>query len=272
MNKIDKDILYTKFLLESKHHPGYDKVYYSTNEDLTSLLNSFNVKGKSILSITSSGDQAFHFYSKGAEKVDLFDSNRLTIHYYYLRTWVIKYMDCYYPNTDFSSYIKQLLEIVKPKTEEEKESLSFWKKFINRFEIDDINELFCSSSFYNLRESPEDSSALKEKISKQNPSFYQVDISEKIDTIPNKYDIVYVSNIRDWIRRRNKAWNVYSDNLYNLLNNNGIVLCSNVVTGGPTEEEKRIFEKNFEYKELDERKTLSIFSFKRPGYVYIKND
>ena len=248
MNKIDKDILYTKFLLESKHHPGYDKVYYSTNEDLTSLLNSFNVKGKSILSITSSGDQAFHFYSKGAEKVDLFDSNRLTIHYYYLRTWVIKYMDCYYPNTDFSSYIKQLLEIVKPKTEEEKESLSFWKKFINRFEIDDINELFCSSSFY------------------------QVDISEKIDTIPNKYDIVYVSNIRDWIRRRNKAWNVYSDNLYNLLNNNGIVLCSNVVTGGPTEEEKRIFEKNFEYKELDERKTLSIFSFKRPGYVYIKND
>lgn len=48
-----------------------------------------------------SGDQAFHFLNRDAKSVDVFDINRLSIYYYYLRIWLIKYMNEFYPN-DFN--------------------------------------------------------------------------------------------------------------------------------------------------------------------------
>ena len=130
ITRVDRDILYTKFLLDGKQHNWYDKIYYSTNEDLESLLDVFDVEGKDVLSVTGSGDQAFHFHSKKANNVDLFDINRLTIHYYYLRVWVLNHLDNYYPNMDFASYIEELLRRVIPTTEEENISLLYWKRFI----------------------------------------------------------------------------------------------------------------------------------------------
>ena len=130
ITRVDRDILYTKFLLDGKQHNWYDKIYYSTNEDLESLLDVFDVEGKDVLSVTGSGDQAFHFHSKGSKNVDLFDINRLTIHYYYLRVWILNYIGDYYPNMDFASYIEDLLKRVIPTTEEENISLLYWKRFI----------------------------------------------------------------------------------------------------------------------------------------------
>lgn len=271
ITRVDRDILYTKFLLDGKQHNWYDKIYYSTNEDLESLLDVFDVEGKDVLSVTGSGDQAFHFHSKKANNVDLFDINRLTIHYYYLRVWVLNHLDNYYPNMDFASYIEDLLKRVIPTTEEENISLLYWKRFIKEIPKDKIIELFCKSSLYNLRPFNGNIESLKEKVSSKKLSFSDVDISEPITKeITNKYDIVYVSNIRDWIKNRGKSWDIYSENLYNLLKDNGVVLSSNVVIEGPHDDEKRIFEKNFSYEPLEKKETKSIRIFERPGYVYIK--
>ena len=49
--------------------------------------------------VLASGDQAFYFYDNGAKKVDLFDINKLSIYYYYLRVWIIKYLGRFYPRT-----------------------------------------------------------------------------------------------------------------------------------------------------------------------------
>ena len=271
ITKVDRDILYTRFLLEGKNHQWYDKVYYSTNEDLNSLLSSFNLGEKDVLSVAGSGDQAFHFYSAGANKIDLFDINRLTIHYYYLRTWVLKYLDSYYPNKDFATYVDELLERVKPNSEEEQDSLMYWKKFVKRFSKDKIIKLFCSSSLCDSRDFSGNIDGLKKIISNKKTHFYDMDISELIDIdIQNKYDVIYVSNIRDWINRRNKSWEIYCDNLYNLLNDNGVVINSSVVNEYPYYGERRIFEKKFEDEQLEKNKTYSIFEFNTPGYVYIK--
>ena len=63
-----------------------------------------------------------------------------------------------------------------------------------------------------------------------------VDISEKIDTIPNKYDIVYVSNIRDWIRRRNNIG-------VNIINNvtDIVPVCVSIATSERLPEQPILF-------------------------------
>ena len=43
---IEDDILQTGLLLNEKYSPKYNKVYYSTNEDLNALLEVFDVKDK----------------------------------------------------------------------------------------------------------------------------------------------------------------------------------------------------------------------------------
>ena len=268
---IEDDILQTGLLLNEKYSPKYNKVYYSTNEDLNALLEVFDVKDKSILSVVGSGDQAFHFYSKNAKNIDLFDINKITIHYYYLRVWIIKYLGDYYPNKDFASYIEYLLEMVKPITEQENESLLYWKKFIRYFPKNSIIKLFKHKSLTDEKTHSMDMDILDKRLSAGNPVFYNIDISEKINKkIDNKYDVIYVSNIRDWIISKSNLWHFYCENLYNLLNDNGVVLSSNVISNGPWGEEIGSFEKNFDYKILSGNATHSILEFESPGYIYTK--
>ncbi len=270
-NDVLFDIKKTGRLLVKSEEKQYNNIYYCTNEDLAALVKRFDVSGKDILSVLGSGDQAFYFYVNGAKSVDLFDINKLTIYYYYLRLWVIKYIGDYYPDIEFSTYIEDLLSIVKLESEDEEFALLYWKMFISNYSVDSMKALFNfnnSSMNYNRME---DVSELREKIQGKKPVFYNLDITEDVSRQVNKkYDVVYVSNIRNWINISGKSWEQYRNSLYYLLGDKGVILCSNVVSEGPYEKEDIIFRRNFIFKNLGREDTYALFKLSRPGYTYVK--
>lgn len=97
-------------------------------------------------------------------------------------------------------------------------------------------------------------------------------IADKFDSkhvrINKKYDVIYASNVVDWI-----WWDElekYRDNLYRLLNDNGMVICSIVGSRGPTSHEKEVFEKNFDYYDWPVEYCSKKDEFIASGYFYIK--
>ena len=131
MKKVDELIGYTKTIIDScSKDKNYNCVFFHSNEHLKGIFDQIDVSGKNILTVLSSGDQAFHFYDRGAKSVELYDINNMTLYYYYLRVWTIKYLNQYYPDIFKDDFLKRVLGHVKPATEEEKIAYLYWKKFI----------------------------------------------------------------------------------------------------------------------------------------------
>ena len=83
----------TKELLNKQYESGkafcsgkpfstYQKVYFSTNENIKDYINRSNLEGKNTaLSVMASGDHSFNLVEKGILNIDTFDSNALTEFY-----------------------------------------------------------------------------------------------------------------------------------------------------------------------------------------------
>ena len=109
-----KDYLVSRIISFGKEIPGYGKVYYRTNEDLETIYKDLDLHKKKVLSVLASSDQVFTANYLGAEQVDSFDKNRLTLYYYYLRKWSIKYRRELHPKVlKGNKWLKNLLELVK---------------------------------------------------------------------------------------------------------------------------------------------------------------
>lgn len=252
INKIvRKDISRTNVMFQNTYHSDnfrdYGKVYFETNEACDKLISQFDVTNKRILTVLSSGDQAFQFYLKGAKRVDLFDINKLTIYYYYLRIWNIKKNGTMYPEIGFDiNYIKELLKIVKPKSRDEDMAYKYWSKFVTKFDSKMIKRFFYSPYRKELYKNV-DIELLLNIIENDSTKFYNKDISLIFD-IPDKYDLIYTSNLSDYVE--GDKIKLYRDNLYNHLNDGGIVLSSNLSGVGPSFYKRRIMKKCFKYDEI----------------------
>ena len=254
MNSVDKDVLMSgKIITKQKSFSIYDlgfsdysMIYPSSNELLNSIFSLVDVKDKDVLTVLASGDQRFHLLSRGAQSVDLFDINKLTIHYYYLREWSIRYLGIYYICDNRFDFINSLLKIVKPKTEEEQLSYNYWLQVINLFKKD-IDLLFFDE--YPMSNKIKDISSLNKVLDKSEVNFYNVDISNPVE-INKKYDIVYVSNIQDYIPRDVHNFVIYEENLKRLLKDKGVVVSANVRYFGPCDEESIVFKPDFKYHDL----------------------
>lgn len=266
--EILNDISNAKYVLKGIEFPKHSRVYYKSNEDIDGLVKNIDFKDKKVLSVLASGDQVFHFYDRGASEVDLFDINKYTFYYHFIRKWTIEYFDRFYPLDDefsISKVIGDLVKLVKPKSDNEVKALTFWKTFLSYYSHYDISALFENVGTYGVV--VKDLDRLKEKINTYDSNFYNIDISQRFD-LDKKYDIVFVSNIYDWIIDDNNsygAFTVYRDNLYRVLNNNGLVLCSNVFCENDYSSEAEIFSKYFDFEKLPMNGLLY-----PPGYVYRK--
>lgn len=68
--------------LTGRKFEEYSQIYSFTNEDLAIFFNQIDFENKKkALSVLSSGDHVFNLVYKGIEKIDTFDSNRLTEYY-----------------------------------------------------------------------------------------------------------------------------------------------------------------------------------------------
>lgn len=244
----------------------YNSIYFHSNERLKEIFSNVDVKDKDVLTVLASGDQAFYAYDNGAKSVDTFDINKLAIHYYYLRTWVIKYMNLFYPEDINNKFIKRIINLVEPCSAEEKSSLRFWRKYIKFFSDDDTYELFCFSDNPDINKI-NDISRIRKRIKSDKVNFYNVDISGKIN-IDKKYNIIFTSNIGDHIIHDEDTFKLYRDNLDGLLADDGKIVCSNVLRGRASILERRVFGDKFNSEDLpyidDEYFTGA------PGYVYTR--
>jgi len=119
-----KDYLASRIIIDGKDVNGYGLVYYKNNEKIIDDLLSIDFENKDVLSVLSSSDQLLMFRALESKKVDTFDFNRLTIYYYYLRKWSIKYMNKLYPLVDDNNWLKELISKVKTNDDLEKLTLS----------------------------------------------------------------------------------------------------------------------------------------------------
>ena len=254
MDKVDSTFIYdiekTGEIFQSgvreTRFNSYDRVYFDTNEACDDIISKYDFKDKKVLTVLASGDQAFQFYKNGAKSVDLFDINKLTFYYYYLRIWNMRKYHEMYPRWDKldNNYINELLLSVKPESKDELLAYNYWICFINKFDSKMIKR-FLLPPYYADIYSDSDSELILEKIDNDNFNFYHTDISGVVD-IPQKYDFIYTSNLSDFVKKDKLV--LYRDNLYNHLNKGGIVLYSCVYEAET--KQKRFMKKYFKYRKI----------------------
>ena len=228
------DISKTDYLLRSKSG-GYTRMYFNSNENLRRILSNFDVKDKNVLSVLGSGDQAFHFYNRGARNVDVFDKNRLAILYFYLRIWFIKYENIYYPPLRMNkSIIKRLLDKVEPKDVNELDAFNYWHMYLDYFDDHDTKWLFHPT----------------------NPGigYNRIDDLNRIKT-----DYIF-----------NNDYDSYLENLDSLLSDDGIIVSTNVLYRYPHYKEVKKFIPRFVFSPMPKYYDSDKKEFVSPGYVYKK--
>ena len=257
----------------------YSRVYYSSNEYLRNLFNNFSVCGKKVLCVAGSGDQAFECISRGASSVDVFDINKLSKYYFYLRIWGMKYFDSYYPSIDelFNSHdwIKKVLKKVdlSSVTENEKEAFYFWSLYINEQLYDILNrKLFYLSRKPHVN-TIEDVSRLNKLLEGREISFIHGDICSGSVPVDKKYDLIIMSNILEYCKGDKLVLRRTRDNLHRLLNDGGQVVCSRLLqydheAGSYVEED--VFEEMFSKEEFPFEMDPLIGKRVPVGYLYRK--
>lgn len=265
-NRVNNDVINTVFIMNDLAENNYDKLYFSSNELLYKIFSNFSVENKDVLTVLGSGDQMFHCYKNGAKSVDCFDINPLTIHYLYLRRWVIEYLNQFYPDRNFTSNdIKKILKKISIRTENEKDSCNYWNSLAR------YNNFNSSKMFYeeivkqNESNEIQDLSLIKKRLSDEF-SFYNFNIID-YTLKDKKYDVIITSNIAEYIRNSFSLM-MYCDNLCGMLKDNGIVVCSNLGRSSVEQIEYLTFEDNFSMtpmkKEVSWGRNMSL------GYVYRK--
>ncbi len=263
MNKeLFRDYLSAKIISENKLLDNYYKLYYRANENLVDIYLDLDFEDKDVLSVVSSSDQIFTPMLLGAKSVDGFDRNRLTKYYYYLRKWVIKYNREVYPMELLdgnSEYLSKLLNKVKVSSNEEADAYRFWNlllshgtSFDSLFYVDDKNK---GETLF------EDNVKYLQKLKFDDLNFNNYNFLNPINS-EKKYDYILMSNIIEYCRGEDERYISVRDNLSNLLNDNGIVICSHLIhrAAGMDSKELEIFDDKFEYNDYGMDK----------GYTYIK--
>ncbi len=265
MQNVNDDL---EFAYEVINNESNNYIYSRTNENLEFIFQNEKVANKEVLSVLASSDQYFSFLLAGCKCIDSFDVNPLTEYYYYLRKWCLEkknILDVYYCSNEV---LLDVLKEVKPKDEQEQMAQYFWKTLLVRH--DDLcqkilypqNACLCGRTSF---EKEIEKLKVKQCLQENELSFKQINFFQPIENIDKKYDVIYLSNILDWAGTE-KCVEMVNWNLINLLNEQGLVICT---TFNPAYcIEKKAFQDNFHLKIKYERKRGCP---KRPiYYTYVK--
>ncbi len=255
-----KDYLVSRVISMGKSVDGYSKIFYKTNEDLVDAYLDVDFDNKKVLSVLASGDHVLTSDFLDAKRTDSFDMNRLPLYYYYLRIWSIEYMNELYPKVlDGNSWLRELLEYVEPRNEQENNAFKFFRQNLS------VNTEI-SNLFYDVDAQPIGSTLFskpEELIDIINPelSFRLINLFDN-NAMENNYDIILISNILELTKRDPNKIKAVRENLSKLLKQGGVVICSSIIhrTSKEKEAERRIFDSCFDFEP------------KEKGYLYIKKN
>lgn len=248
------------------------KVYPCTNEQLDAVFSVCDFKDKNVLSVLASSDQIFSSYYLGASNVDTFDINIFTKYYYYLRFWSLMYTDIDVPSISKDN-LKKILETVSCSSLEEDGALNFWKTVTKRLDDNLIKKMFWPNTTVNRKTTYGDDLEGMRKIMRNvsGPNFTKCNFFDLV-SLDKEYDIVVMSNILDYADSIKKL--VFCrDNLFELLKDDGKIICSYVVQRdrSKTKGQDEVFSKCFDLIEGGEY--ISPFDDKKSfpaSYVYVK--
>lgn len=229
----------------------FRRIYTASNEQVDAVFRGFDLKDKDILSVLGSSDHVFSEYYLGAKSVTAFDVNELTKYYYYLRKWSLIYRGVDVPYGNSKEWFLELLSEVSTKSELEEEALSFWK-YLNRKASSYTSKLFMGGISFNRRVPYEnDLEGMTSIIGDRDIDFSKINVFDFFD-YDRTFDVVVLSNILDYASTP-AALATCRDNLVDHLNDNGIVICSYVLSiYGDNDKnmlQNDIFSKSFEVVE-----------------------
>ena len=244
-NIYDIDFIASKSVAKGNTYPNHRKVYYRSNEDLINTFLDVDFKDKEVLSVLSSGDHVLTSRFLDAKRVDAFDINRLTLYYFYLRLWSIKYRDELYPKVYSNKWMNELLYEVKAETPQEKMAVFFYKKHLaNKTPLDllfhDVYSEQEGNTLYTKAEELKD-------VASPVIDYGTVDLYSETN-IPRTYDIVLISNILDWGRNDKEKLIMARNNLLKLLKDGGACIASKIVNYSQSKE-KEILKESFDIEE-----------------------
>lgn len=254
-----------------KRDYNHRKIYPNTNENMRALFDMFSVEGKDVFSVLASSDQVFSAFYLGAKNVDSFDSNKLTIYYYYLRKWIIKYLKEEYINEEYyndGSELIDLIKTIKGKSLDEKKAQAFWISYLNKNKRID-KDLFITTSYSFDNVFKDDLDVLSKRI--KNIKFYNYDLATRFK-LKKKYDVVILSNILECLQNPCQLF-AAKDNIERLLKDDGICVCSHLMKQSNSEPHLievelmtrgKLIEEELEKCYLKGKKTKEV------GYVYKK--
>lgn len=249
MADLESDIRYTDSILNYQKNGEFGIIYSKTNENLTRLFEVVDVEHKDVYAVLSSSDLLFSLLYKQAKKVDCFDINPISYRYYFLRKWILEYGLIYADGL----LLKELLYIVKnarSNSIDEEESRLFW---LNFFEKIDNYHFYSNILFEYVPNSiipyKENLKEVVEILKKIQLNFECVDICSQYFSSNRKYDMVFMSNILNYNRTLSKL-EIACNNLKDLLNNKGSIICVNMPNSSSIEKEKKVFSNQFEFDEI----------------------
>lgn len=216
-----KKIINLRFYQTIEEFSKYCSLYAFTNENIQAVYNYLDVKDKSILTAAGSGDHIFEAYAKGAKKVNFFDINCLTPYYIDLKKAgimalpeeeFIEYFCCENPFS-INAQVFHISTYEKLRNYLDSNNRLFWDSLYQEFKGIKIRK---SKLFYSTEEhydflkvglsylQPQNYQKLQQLLLKNSSlnltnSFINCNLTELPETINTQFDIIYLSNIPDYL-------------------------------------------------------------------------
>ena len=220
---------------------NFDPSYLWTNEDMK-LYPKENLKGKNILTITSSGDHALNAILNGGNMIDSFDVNIFSKYVSALKIAMIKkygYYD-FFKRMDWIENMESLNFNSKENIIDSiREYLShdeylFWSTFEylrinNKVNFNDVINVYGSLK-KNAYTDAFSYNKLKRNLKKAKITYYDSDIMDIEKSVNKKYDRVFLSNVLEYVLASNgpRFVNNYNDAMIKL---DKILLPSSIIYG-----------------------------------------
>lgn len=213
---------------------GYDcgeesvsRVYPFSNEHLDNVFKDIDLDGGRALVVGSSGDQALHSVLAGAKEVTIMDGNMWTKPFVELKLAAIKNLNYNEFRQYFSSDLRNLFShryYSKISHDLSEQSRTFWDSIMLECPDDTLYNVHCKfiqddnrgriNRYHSYYSSKEKYNELKKKLGESKIDFQVADISEFPKLAKGKYNLIMLSNIRDY------GPDNYLDIVDNLYNNN----------------------------------------------------
>lgn len=193
---------------------NFHRAFLFTTENISGFSKKISFKNKKILTVCSSGDQAFNMALNEANEIDLFDINIFSKYYFRLKEAAIKslsydeFLDFFTHKNIFCSNVFSVDTYLKLRDNILDDDIrKFWDylfchypgKVIYKsklfFKADNSRKKYIECNDYLKNES--NYNKLKDILKNKKFNFYNLDLFN--DKIPNnkKYDFIYLSNIFD---------------------------------------------------------------------------